>query len=274
MPALAYHGAGTPSPGQGLGEELCWTLQNLQMPVPRSCQGKAWQFGTAGKELGSKATIPTPQGTDWQGPLRGGKRSPCTVLFPCLCPFQELPSEALLDPSRPRGRLTAPVTHSSCHPLTASSACQSGRAISGLQRGEKGQKKPFFQRARCYQTDTLWPLFISQRHTGTPSPQQHPGASGRSCNNPNFHGALLYICSSCAPRAGPKPVPKGTVSTPKGHCPTRSQPESPVPGEIQSISGKSSLWRLFWLPALPVLPSAMRKEALQLGQELFPPSIH
>lgn len=131
----------------------------------------------------------------------------------------QLPSEALLDPTRHQREIDC-----ACHSqLMSSTDCLIRLPIwasmsRGFRRGKKGEKKPLFQRAQCYQMDTHWLLFISKSHTGTPSPHQHPGGLGQSRNNPNFHGALLYVYSSYAPCDMPEPVPKGTFSTPKGHC--------------------------------------------------------
>lgn len=112
--------------------------------------------------------------------------------------------------------------------------------------------------------DTHGLLFISKSHTGTLSPHQHPGGLGQPCNNPNFHGALLCFYSSCAPRGVPKPVPKCTFLHQKAEMshqlPARKDPEH----QWKELTEEALLAHS---PAFP--PSGIRKEVLQLGQELF-----
>lgn len=139
----------------------------------------------------------------------------------------QLTSEAILDPIR--------------HPGETDCICQS-QLMSSLDclirlpvwashlEALVGEKKlPLFQRAQCYKMDTCLLLFISKCHTRTHPPaslflHQHPGALAHSCNNPSFHGALLYIYSSYAPSDTPKPGARGTFSTPEGSCPTSLHP--------------------------------------------------
>lgn len=170
-------------------------------------------------------------GSDWGKGLTG---SHVFLLFFFFClsrgARRQLTSKAIPDPIQHQREIDC-----ACQSPLMSSTDRSARLpiwASHLEAfvGCVGKKKPLFQRARCYQTDTGSLLFIGKLHTSAHplasfSPHQHPGgALAHSCNNPNFHGALLHGHSTYAPRDTPKPGPRGTFASPEGCCPTCSHP--------------------------------------------------
>lgn len=112
--------------------------------------------------------------------------------------------------------------------------------------------------------DTHWLLFISKSHTGTLSPHSTQGGKASHVTIPIFMG----LC--CAPRDVPNPVPKGTFSTPKSHCPR--SPRASKDTEYQ--------WKELTVEALLAHSPAffphleLEKRFCSLDRSYFPPSIY